>query len=69
MAQEDAIRLFRDARNDAALREQFNEAPDLEAFVQMAKAHGYDFTVKEWQEVTNFSLEEVKGKLSKISGL
>ncbi|MEO0869693.1 MAG: Nif11-like leader peptide family natural product precursor, partial [Cyanobacteria bacterium J06642_11] len=49
--------------------EKLNQAPNLEAFTTMAKTYGYEFTAKEWQEMTQFSVEELKGELSEIPGI
>ncbi len=69
MAKEAVARLFRAAQVDTELREKLRAAPDVQTFVAMAKTYGYDFTVEEWQEVTQFSVEEFKGELSEIPGL
>lgn len=69
MAKESVAQLFRAAQVDTALREKLSAAPDIEAFVAMAKTYGYDFTIEEWQEVTQFSVEEFKGELSEIPGI
>jgi predicted ribosomally synthesized peptide with nif11-like leader len=69
MAREQVARLYRAARNDSLLKAKLNQAPDLESFVEMAKAEGYDFTVEEWQQMTNFELEELKCNLSEIPGI
>jgi len=69
MAKEAVAQLFRAAQVDNALRERLNAAPDIETFVTLAKDYGYDFTVQEWQEMTQFSVEELKGDLSEIPGI
>ncbi|HBL13725.1 MAG TPA: Nif11-like leader peptide family natural product precursor [Cyanobacteria bacterium UBA11162] len=69
MAKEQVARLFRDAQANPSLREELSVAPNIEAFVEMAKERGYDFTVEEWQEMTRFSVEELKGKISEIPGI
>ncbi len=69
MAKEAVAQLFRAAQLDTALREKLSAAPDVETFVTMAKAHGYEFTVEEWQEVTKFAVEELAGELSEIPGI
>lgn len=69
MAREQVARLFRDAQANPSLREELKVAPNPEAFVQMAKERGYDFTLEEWQDMTRFSVEELKGKVSEIPGL
>ena len=69
MAKEQVARLFRDAHANPALKEELSQAPNIEAFVQMAQEFGYDFTVEEWQDMTRFSVEELKGKVSEIPGI
>ncbi|MFP4121180.1 Nif11-like leader peptide family natural product precursor [Coleofasciculus sp.] len=69
MAKEQVAKLFRDAQANPALREELSAAPNVDAFIKMAKERGYEFTVEEWQEMTGFSVEEVEGKLSEIPGL
>lgn len=69
MAKEQVTRLFREAQQNPSLRETLNKAPNPETFVQMANQRGYCFTVKEWQDMTKFSVEELKCDLSEIPGL
>ncbi|MEM9483357.1 MAG: Nif11-like leader peptide family natural product precursor [Cyanobacteria bacterium P01_F01_bin.116] len=69
MAKEAVAQLFRAAQVDISLRDKLNQAPDLESFTTMAKTYGFDFTAKEWQEMTRFSVEELKGELSEIPGI
>jgi predicted ribosomally synthesized peptide with nif11-like leader len=69
MAKEAVAQLFRAAQVDTALREKLASAPDIETFVALAKTYGYEFTVAEWQEMTQFSVEELEGELSEIPGL
>jgi predicted ribosomally synthesized peptide with nif11-like leader len=69
MAKEAVVQLYRAARADSALKEKLNSAPNLEAFVEMAQSYGYIFTVEEWREMTRFSVEELKSKVSEIPGL
>ncbi|NER79073.1 MAG: Nif11-like leader peptide family natural product precursor [Leptolyngbya sp. SIO1D8] len=69
MAKEAVAQLFRAAQVDTALREKLAAAPDIETFVALAHTYGYDFTVQEWQEMTQFSVEELKGELSEIPGI
>jgi predicted ribosomally synthesized peptide with nif11-like leader len=69
MAKEQVAKLFRDAQANPALREELSAAPNVDAFIKMAKERGYEFTVEEWQEMTGFSVEELEGKLSEIPGL
>jgi len=69
MAKEQVARLYRAAQSDSLLKAKLNQAPDLESFVEMAKAEGYDFTIEEWQQMTNFEVEELKCHLSEIPGI
>ncbi|NWF59723.1 MAG: Nif11-like leader peptide family natural product precursor [Fischerella sp.] len=69
MSQQEVIRLFRAAQTDPNLRETLNSAPDLEIFVQMAQAHGYNFTFEEWQKATGLAVEELDCQLSEIQGI
>lgn len=69
MAKEQVTRLFREAKRNPTLRETLNKAPNPERFVEMANQRGYVFTVKEWQDMTKFSVEELKCDLSEIPGL
>lgn len=69
MAREQVARLYRAVQLDPILKAKLNESPDLESFVEMARAEGYDFTIKEWQQMTNFEVEELKCKLSEIPGI
>ncbi len=69
MAREQVARLYRAAQNDSLLKAKLNQAPDLESFVKMAQAEGYDFTLEEWQQMTTFGLEELKCDLSEIPGI
>ncbi|MBD2189325.1 Nif11-like leader peptide family natural product precursor [Pseudanabaena mucicola] len=69
MAREQVARLYRAAQSDSLLKAKLNQAPDLESFVEMAKSEGYDFTIEEWQQMTNFEVEELKCNLSEIPGI
>ena len=69
MAKQDVAQLFRAAQRDQSLRQELSESPDLESFVHKAKYRGFDFTVEEWKEVTQFVVEEIDGELSEIPGL
>lgn len=69
MAQQEVARLFRAVQGNSDLRDRLNAAPDLDTLVQLAERHGYNFTVEEWQAVTNFSVEEYKCELSEIPGI
>ena len=69
MAREQVARLYRAAKTNSLLKAKLNQAPDLESFVEMAKSEGYDFTIAEWQQMTNFEVEELKCNLSEIPGI
>lgn len=69
MAKEAVAQLFRAAQGNPSLREQLNQAPNVEQFIEMAKDYGYDFTLEEWQNMTRFAVEEVEGQLSEIPGI
>ncbi|MCG8365602.1 MAG: Nif11-like leader peptide family natural product precursor [Pseudanabaenales cyanobacterium] len=69
MAKEAVAQLFRAAQVDTRLREKLSEAPDIQTFVELAKTYGYDFTMEEWREMTQFSVDELDGELSEIPGL
>lgn len=69
MAKEQVARLFREAQTNLALRESLNTAPNPQKFVDMANQKGYSFTLAEWQEMMNFSVEELECDLSEIPGI
>ncbi|MDX2228181.1 MAG: Nif11-like leader peptide family natural product precursor [Leptolyngbyaceae cyanobacterium bins.349] len=69
MAREAVAQLFRAAQVDSTLRDELNQAPTVEQFIQQAKRYGYEFTLEEWQSMTSFSVEELAGELSEIPGL
>ncbi|MDJ0703925.1 MAG: Nif11-like leader peptide family natural product precursor [Leptolyngbyaceae cyanobacterium MO_188.B28] len=69
MAKEAVAQLFRAAQVDTVLQEKLRAAPDIQSFVELAKTYGYDFTMQEWREMTQFSVEELAGELSEIPGL
>lgn len=69
MAREQVARLYRAAQTDSLLKAKLNQAPDLESFVQLAQTEGYDFTIEEWKQMTNFEVEELKCHLSEIPGI
>lgn len=69
MAHTEVKRLFQAVQNNPTLKEQLNNAPDPETFVQMAQELGYDFTVEEWRDMTGFSVEEFETELSEIPGI
>ncbi|MCU0570217.1 MAG: Nif11-like leader peptide family natural product precursor [Oculatellaceae cyanobacterium Prado106] len=69
MAREQVVQLFRAAQTDLRLREKFNTAPNIEAFVLMARQYGYEFTIEEWKQTTGFAVEELECQVSEIPGL
>ena len=69
MAKEQVARLYRAAQADSFLKARLNQAPDLETFVKLAQAEGYDFTLEEWKQITNFEVEELKCHISEIPGI
>ena len=69
MAKEQVAKLFREAQIDPGLRDTLNAAPSPESFVAMANQKGFSFTIKEWRDMTNFSVEELKCDLSEIPGI
>ncbi|MEB3288687.1 MAG: Nif11-like leader peptide family natural product precursor [Leptolyngbya sp.] len=69
MSQTHVVRLFRDAQINPDLRNRLNASSTPEEFVAMAKRLGYEFTVKEWQASTRFSVEELECALSEIPGI
>ncbi len=69
MAKTEVKRLFQAAQADPSLRDRLNEAPDPEAFVEMAQTLGYDFSVEDWQDMTRFAVEELESYVSEIPGI
>jgi predicted ribosomally synthesized peptide with nif11-like leader len=69
MAREQFLKLYHDAQVNPNLREALNTAPSPEKFVEMANQRGYAFTLVEWQEMINFSVEELECELSEIPGI
>ncbi len=69
MAKEAVAQLFRAAQINPSLRDQLNQAPTVEQFIELAKGQGYDFSVEEWQAMTGFSVEELTCEVSEIPGL
>lgn len=52
----DAInRLLRAAQDSPALRDRLKSAPNVEAFVKVARGYGYHFTLDEWRDCSRFS--------------
>ncbi len=69
MAIEQAVKLYREALANPILQNTLNTAPDLESFVAMANQQGFSFTLQEWRQMKNFSVEELKCELSEIPGI
>lgn len=69
MAQQEVTRLFRAAQANPELKAKLSAAVDVDAFVEMAREHGYEFTVQEWQQVTSVAVEELPSQVSEIPGL
>ncbi|NEQ52379.1 MAG: Nif11-like leader peptide family natural product precursor [Leptolyngbya sp. SIO3F4] len=69
MAIEQAVKLYREAQVDPILRDTLNMASSPESFVAMANQKGFSFTLREWREMTNFSVEELECELSEIPGI
>ncbi len=69
MAKEQVAKLFREAQANPALRASLNTAANPESFVNMANQKGYSFTLKEWKDMTKFSVEELECELSEIPGI
>ncbi|MEM9264313.1 MAG: Nif11-like leader peptide family natural product precursor [Cyanobacteria bacterium P01_F01_bin.13] len=69
MAREQVVKLYREAQMNPALRDTLSAAPNPESFVAMANQKGFAFTIKEWREMTNFSVEELECELSEIPGI
>lgn len=69
MAKEQVARLFREAQANPTLRETLNTAPNPQSFVTMANQKGFSFTLDEWKEMMNFSVEELECELSEIPGI
>lgn len=69
MAIEQVVKLYREAQANPILRDTLNTAPNPESFVAMANQRGFSFTLKEWREMTNFSVEEYECELSEIPGI
>ncbi len=66
---EQVVKLYREVKVNPSLRDTLNSAPNTESFVELANQKGFTFTLEEWQEMTNVSVEELKGDLSEIPGL
>ena len=69
MSKQAVINLFRAVQANPDLKTQLNTAPDIEAFVQLAAAKGYEFTQEEWRQSVQFSVEELECELSEIPGI
>ena len=69
MAREQVVKLYREAQTNSNLRNTLNTASSPESFVAMANQKGFSFTINEWREMTNFSVEELECELSEIPGI
>ena len=69
MAREQVVKLYREAQMNPNLRDTLNTAPSPESSVAMANQKGFSFTIKEWREMTKFSVEELECDLSEIPGI
>lgn len=69
MAKEQVVKLYREAQTNPNLRDTLSAAPSPESFVAMANQRGFSFTIKEWQEMTKFSVEELDCEVSEIPGI
>ena len=69
MAKDQVVRLYREAQSNPSLRQTLNTAPNMESFVNMANQKGISFTLDEWKEMMNFSVEELECELSEIPGI
>ncbi|MGK7891972.1 MAG: Nif11-like leader peptide family natural product precursor [Leptolyngbyaceae cyanobacterium] len=69
MAKEQVAKLYRAAQINSQLRDVLNTAPNIEEFVAIADRYGFSFTVREWQDMMNFSVEELECQLSEIPGI
>ncbi len=69
MAKDQVVRLYREAQSNPSLRQTLNTAPNMESFVNMANQKGFSFTLDEWKEMMNFSVEELECELSEIPGI
>lgn len=59
MVQENAARFFKALQHDEALKAKLKATDDPEAFIQIAAARGYNFTVAELdKEISKLSAEE-----------
>ncbi|KOP26184.1 bacteriocin [Hapalosiphon sp. MRB220] len=68
MSKQEVIRLFKNAQTNPNLRQVLNSASNLEAFVQIAHQHGYNFTVEEWQKATGLVIEDSESKVYRNQG-
>ncbi|MGI2907193.1 Nif11-like leader peptide family natural product precursor [Tolypothrix sp. VBCCA 56010] len=60
MAQKNAAGLFKAVKLDQALKQKIKAASNPEAFIKIAKEHGYNFTVEELEtEISKLSEEEL----------
>ncbi|BAY06945.1 Nif11-like leader peptide family natural product precursor [Calothrix sp. NIES-2098] len=58
MPQQNAAQLFKAVKQDQALKQRLKATANPEAFIQIAKERGYDFTVEELETEINKLSEE-----------
>ncbi|MBD2212449.1 Nif11-like leader peptide family natural product precursor [Nostoc linckia FACHB-104] len=62
MPRQNAAQLLKAVKQDQALKQKLRATANPEAFVQIAKERGYDFTVDELEtELDNLSEEDLAG--------
>lgn len=62
MPQQNAAQLFKAVKQDQALKQRLKATANPEAFIQIAKERGYDFTVEELEaEIEKLSEEDLAG--------
>ncbi|OUL20220.1 Nif11-like leader peptide family natural product precursor [Nostoc sp. 106C] len=60
MPQKNAAQLFKAVKQDQALKERLKATANPDAFIQIAKERGYDFTVEELEaEIDRLSEEDL----------
>ncbi|OUL27133.1 Nif11-like leader peptide family natural product precursor [Nostoc sp. RF31YmG] len=60
MPQKNAAQLFKAVKQDQALKERLKATANPDAFIQIAKERGYDFTVEELEaEIEKMSEEDL----------
>ncbi len=58
MSQKNAAQLFNAVKEDQALKQRLKAASNPEAFIQIARERGYDFTVQELENTLDKLSEE-----------